>query len=460
MTKSGDLISSFEKKFEISLNNLSFDFGSKKTLGLAVSGGADSISLLLASAALSKKYDFALKVITVDHNIRSAEESGGDAHFVEDLCSSLKKSGYRIDFFKKTLFAGQVEEFAKTNRCGIEAAARDLRYQAFDKVIKQEGLSFFALAHNQNDQIETLLMRFLQGSSSYGMSGIQKKRDCFIRPLLDFSRGEIEEYLKAKNQSWRTDSTNFDNKYFRNRIRNELVPFLKDRFPGFETALISAAEKNSMDRGYIEENVNAINWHKKKECVFLERNIFALLADSLKVRFLYKAANLLGEGGRLPFTVIKEILRLDSEPSGKWESSYKDLIFSSDGKYIYIKKKEIVATDSEFFAIIEEDGIYELPFGRLICKVQEGNKALFEYGEEIFELNNIFLPFCLRSCQIGDCVRTSENKFRAVNEVFSSWHVAESERRKIPLLQDLSGSEQEIKALLGCIYGYENWIVK
>lgn len=460
MKKKCGISETFENSVYRNLISLGFDVFSNKSLGLAVSGGADSVSLLVSCAALSKKYGFGLKVITVDHKIRSEEESGGDADFVQELCNFFNNQGFDVAFLREELNPGEVLELSKSKRCGIEAAARELRYRAFYAFLNSEKLDFIALAHNQNDQLETLLMRFLQGSGSSGLFGIRQRNDVFIRPLINISRDNIEEYLKEKSISWRTDSTNLDNKYYRNRVRNELIPFLKNNFTGFDKALISGAEKTFIDDDYFESVIKEIKWTKNGDEVYLNQNEFRNLHKALKIRLLYKGFDTLGDGTRLPFSLVKEFLRLHDSDSASFELSFEDLGFGSTCEFIYIKKRQIIATDIDFFAIIEKDGVYTFPFGTLLCRISECGKTVFEYDSDFFELENLKFPFAVRSVQSGDKVRTNSDFYRGLKDIFSSWHVPDSERKKIPLVQELSSEKQEIVAVLGCTLGFKNWIVK
>ena len=151
---------------------------------------------------------------------------------VKNLCKHYgdKKAVNDISFEVKNLCKGEVFSYSKEKGCVVEAAARDLRYKAFEEFITKYDLVFLCLAHNKNDQVETALMRFLQGGSVYSSSCIPQVRQKFIRPLLNISRTQIEEYLLKLNVLWRYDSTNLDNEYLRNKIRNELVPFLNEKF--------------------------------------------------------------------------------------------------------------------------------------------------------------------------------------------------------------------------------------
>ena len=221
-----------------------------KALGAAVSGGADSVSLLVGLCSVCREYSIPVKVITVNHFIRQDVETCGDAEYVEDLCASLKDQGYDVSCTVFSLKRGQVDELAASKGCGTEAAARELRYQAFDSFIKENNLDYLCLAHNKNDQTETVLMRFLQGSAN---GGIPCVRGPYVRPLLWTDRTTIEEYLNSKKIGWRTDSTNSNTAYLRNRIRNNLIPLLNKDFAGWDNAVLLGLEKGIADASYIQK---------------------------------------------------------------------------------------------------------------------------------------------------------------------------------------------------------------
>ena len=204
--------------------NLKEASASGSMLGAAVSGGADSVSLLVALCNLCKSYSIPLKIITVNHYIRRESETCGDVEFVKQLCESLKNQEYDVELAVCELQKGQVAALADEKQIGIEAAARELRYKAFENFIAEKKLACLCLAHNKNDQLETLLMRFLQGAGTEARGGIPLVRGKYVRPLLGIERAQIEEYLNQKNIAWRNDSTNNDTAYLRNRIRAELVP--------------------------------------------------------------------------------------------------------------------------------------------------------------------------------------------------------------------------------------------
>ncbi len=455
------------------LERCGFDFSAGKSLGAAVSGGADSVSLLLSLCRLGKACGFSVKVITVNHNIRPAEESAGDAAFVADLCDGLLKKGFPVSFFEKVLEPGRVAELAWEKEIGTEAAARLLRYDAFEEFSENEGVELIALAHNKNDQVETLLMRFLQGSGASGLGGIRMCRDRFVRPLLSVSRADIEKYVGLLGYGWRTDSTNFDLNYMRNRVRNELVPFLREKFPGFETALLSGAEKSAADEEVLAVMAEEVEWvcdggagtaDGAGVAVKCSRAVFCGLKKALKIRAFYNGLDLFcsknNMESRFPFRSLSVILeRLACEK--KFSVDFLDFSFCADDEYIYFKKRSFVATDSGFFVIIKQDGVFSLPFGDVCCSVS-GNQAFlrFDLGEDSFEMEKVPVPFCIRSVQSGDRILAADGTMKSVPDILSDWHAGAGQKRLVPVIQDLSNKNQNLIALAGRVCGLSNWIVR
>lgn len=194
----------------------------------AVSGGADSVCLLLLLKELQNRMNFLLEVIHVEHGIRG-EESRRDAEFVKELCRqhNVRMHLYEVD----------VPSFSQKEGIGMEEAARILRYEAF----RQEARKWtsggrkvkIALAHHADDNAETVLFQMIRGSNLDGMAGMREERELekniwLLRPLLGIRREEIETYLKEKKQDYCVDSTNADTEYSRNKIRREVIPLLTE----------------------------------------------------------------------------------------------------------------------------------------------------------------------------------------------------------------------------------------
>lgn len=425
------------------------------SIGAAVSGGADSVSLLVSLSNILEKYSIPLKVITINHNIRSEQETRGDALFVQKLCNHLADCGKKITCTIVELPKGAVDTAAKERGQGVEEAARYLRYKAFDSFIEKNKLSYLCLAHNRNDQLETVLMRFLQGASVDSASGIKYKREFFIRPLLEIERSEIETYLNENGFKWRNDSTNNQTEYLRNKIRLKLVPFLDKEFYGWKTGVISGAKKAGEDSELINELVEKFQIEKKDDEISISLSDFTKQSDALKKRILLKMFNLAGESKRIPMVFLEDVIFSLSDNSTK--------VF--DGFCVQIKKNRILLkkdtklhTEIVFFDIIEESGIFEFPFG--VVKVTES----FEEDAAIFIndtlcVSGVKLPFCIKSVQPGDCIETVSGEMKKVSDIFTDWHVSGEDKNLIPVVQLLGDSSQKIKCILGSFLGYKDWIV-
>ncbi len=188
----------------------------------AVSGGADSTALLLCLSELASEYRLVITVAHLNHRIRGTE-GDADEDFVRRISAEL---GLR--FISETIDAVHQAKAARQN---LEDFARRKRYDFLRRTARQVGAQKIAVAHNLNDQAETLLLRLMRGSGYEGLSGIHPVVDgLIIRPLFECSRNSILEYLKQRRISYREDSTNRDIRYSRNRIRSELLPYLEEHF--------------------------------------------------------------------------------------------------------------------------------------------------------------------------------------------------------------------------------------
>ena len=440
----------------------------KACIGVGVSGGADSICLLVCLANIFRQCpSVSLKVVTVNHNIRSEEESGGDCDFVVSVCNKLNEVYYQrnaISCEVVSLEKGKVFDVAKSRGAGIEESARFLRYQIFEDFIEKNHLDCFCLAHNKNDQLETALMRFLQGSSIEGSCGIWENRGKFVRPLINCDRKEIEKYLTEQGFEWRTDCTNLDNSYFRNRVRNELVPFLDKNFAGWKNSVLGGIKKNRLDFEIIEENVKQVpyDFDNKKNVVSVLLSDFCNLKDGLKIRFLFECCNLIGKNNRMSFSFFEDVVlslkkvcnKESFDSNSVWfEKHAEDFVIICKKDKLFVKKYAKKQTDLLFFDIIEEDGEYF--FNGKTVVVEDGNLI---FGETI--IKNVCFPLCIRNVQIGDVVKCADGKMKKVADVFSDWHVEEEDKGQILIVQELNSKRQNIICVLGKEFGYSDWIVK
>ena len=201
---------------------------------LAVSGGADSMCLLHILHRLSTKMHLSLTVCHVIHGIRGAEAEE-DAAFVE---RTAKELGLACRIYRR-----DVPAVAAKQGLSLEEAGRNVRYACFRELKKELKADWIALAHQRDDQAETVLFRILRGTGLRGLRGILPVQGDCIRPLLSVSRAEIEAWMQAQGLPWRTDSTNLDSDYTRNLLRNQVLPELCREYPGMQEHLLLLAKE-------------------------------------------------------------------------------------------------------------------------------------------------------------------------------------------------------------------------
>ena len=458
----------FEKKVKDKLDDIlqcETSGGAYPPIGVAVSGGADSIALLLSISKIVSP----LYVITVNHNIRPAAESGGDVDFVLEICGELRKRGRDVICEAVELERGAVAQEAERRGGGIEEAARYLRYAAFEKFVAERGLGVLCTAHNMNDQLETVLMRFLQGSPAEAAGGIRARREIGVsgsviaRPLLDISRTEIEAYVQSRGFTWRTDKTNFETDYLRNRIRLNLVPFLNEQFPGWQKSIMSGAEKACDDAELILSCVEKVPVSAGSDGeVEISLNEFQSSPLAVQRRLILSACNKAGERARIPNQFVKDVLSAVRESEG-FTKHFAGIDIILKKNRLFVKKHTEINTDLVFSDIIEKIGSFEFPFGNLDVfnyREQDGKKFVTVCAGESSIAENIALPFCIRNVRLGDMVLCADGSLKKVSDVFSDWHVAPEKKGLIPVIQLLNGKSQGIKAILGGFLGYKDWIVK
>ena len=217
----------------------------KDRVVVGVSGGPDSICLLHVLNSLKKELDFEIFVAHVNHMIR--KEADEETKYVEDFC---KKLG--IECFVKRI---DVEELAKSKKKGTEETGREVRYSFFYEVLEKAGAQKIATAHNLNDKVETVLLNIIRGSGTSGLKGIEAIRDgIFIRPLIGTPREDIEDYCTKNKLEPKIDKTNMENIYRRNKVRNELIPYIQKEFnPNIINTIDRLSEVATEENDYLEK---------------------------------------------------------------------------------------------------------------------------------------------------------------------------------------------------------------
>ncbi len=262
---------------------------------VGVSGGPDSITLLTCLEKYKKLLGCKIIVAHVNHLIR--EDSTDDELYVENICKKLN-----IPFYVKR---AEVEKEAKKNKRGTEDMGRIIRYEFFDEVLEKEHANKIAIAHNMNDNAETVILNLLRGTGLSGLEGIKPfEYNKYIKPLINCTREEIEDYCEKENLNPRIDSTNKENIYRRNIIRNKILPELKEINPNIVMTLSNTSKVISDANEYIEKNVSDTYFKlKHMEHDDKEKEKENLIYFSLKE--FNEEENVIKQG--LVFKVIEEI---------------------------------------------------------------------------------------------------------------------------------------------------------
>ena len=311
--------------------------GDKIVLG--VSGGPDSISMLNILRELKEggTLQFSMVVAHINHMIR--EEAVEDEKYVEDYC---KKNG--IECYVKRI---NVIEYAQNNKIGTEEAGRKARYDFFDEIAQKTNANKIAIAHNKNDKIETIIMHILRGSGLSGLKGIEPIRNNrYIRPLIDCERQEIEDYCEKEELNPRIDKTNFENDYTRNKIRNIVIPYIKEEFnPNIIETInrlseVITAEENYMDK-IVKEIYGKILIETKETEISLSLKEFNKQEEVIKNRLiLYTTRKLMGSSQGIEKIHLKDIIKLcENNIGNKYLTPNKNIkILVKDKKIFFISQ--------------------------------------------------------------------------------------------------------------------------
>ncbi len=215
---------------------------------VALSGGADSVALLYSLVFLREKYALKLYSLHINHGIR-----GTDADADEEFSRELSRR-FDVEFFAEY---ADIPEISKFRCLSVETAGRAVRYEIFKKYAEKLGASRVATGHHMDDQAETILMRLIRGTGSGGFKAIRYMRDqLFIRPLLDLTKIEIMDLLLREGLPFREDLTNRSNDYFRNKVRNRLIPGLEEMNPRIKERLVSMSRLVSLDCDFADISAN------------------------------------------------------------------------------------------------------------------------------------------------------------------------------------------------------------
>lgn len=324
-------INVFIEKFDnYSQKHKLFNRGEKILVGF--SGGADSTSLLLALWHLKSKYGYSILAAHVNYALRG-EDSNLDEQFVRQFCFDRNISLV-------------VKNINLTSGSNLENHAREVRFEYFNTLCKQYKIKKIVLGHNREDQAETLLFRLFRGSGYTGIKGISPITDNIIHPLLSFSKLEITSYLESEEIKWCEDLSNKDNTHSRNKIRNQMIPWIKENLnPNVVTKLYEAAEIFS-ETDEILESLAARRFLKAKIN-------FSKSEYTLSIKVLKKTKPV------LRYYVYKEAYtRVNGNPNDFYHNNFMEvehLLNSKGSKQIFLPNKVFVFKEYDKLIFTSKD---------------------------------------------------------------------------------------------------------
>ncbi len=390
---------------------------------LGVSGGADSVCLTDIINLIKREYNLSITLVHINHNIRG-EEALRDERFVKELG---KKYGNEV-----RVFSYQVEKMAKKEGLTVEEMGRKLRYEAFYQAAGDTGK--IAVAHNMNDNCETMLMRFFRGTGIKGLGGISASRDRIIRPLINVSRSEIEAYCSERGLEYCTDSTNNVEEYTRNKIRLSIIPQIQREFNENIIAVMARTAELMADE---ERYINSQAEKAYKECeiepkrISIERLLKydrVIQRRVIRLGFVDYSADL----HDVSYEHIERVLSLAEKESGRTIELPNGLrAVKEHNTILFAKAKE----DKGFCCNIEIGREYEfneLGFGIMLSS-EKNDKNLKNMYTILLNYDKINTSLALRGRRAGDKI-TLYGGSKTIKKLYIDSKIPLSKRDSIPLL--------------------------
>jgi tRNA(Ile)-lysidine synthase len=404
-------------------------------IGAAVSGGADSVCLLYVLRELAPRWNLRLSVVHVDHGMRG-DASRADAAFVRELAA-----GFGLPLHLRT---ADVPALAERTRDNLEQAARELRRSFFSELIRAGAADRVATAHTRDDQAETVLFRLLRGSGTAGLSGIHPvSGNDVVRPLLDVSREEVLEYLRARRIEWREDESNRDLSYARNRIRHQLLPLLREQYnPLIGEALVRiaclASEDEEYWRGIIPEAP------LRDGAILLKADDLAGMPPALARRFVRRCiAAIKGDLRQVGFEHVDAILELAGAPEGRGRFRFAGMEIWRSFDWIRFTRATPTVARPDYDLRVEVPGRVAIPeqkcwlhfdlrtANRGSCDTVE-NELNWERTLALIESSGVTLA--IRNWRPGDRYQPATGRNEKIKQMFQDCRVPVWERAAWPVL--------------------------
>lgn len=409
------------------------------TVLVGVSGGPDSVALLHALVALARDWSLRLVVAHLNHRLRGAT-ADQEAAFVERLADRLSLS--------REIGSRDVASYRARRRLSLQEAARQVRYAFYDEVAAKYAAQKIALGHQANDNAESILIHLLRGTGPRGLAGIPPVRDGrIIRPLIDSTTEQILHFLKEGGFEYVRDHSNLDPKYLRNRIRNELLPFLEEKFNWNAVCMLNRLasivrdEENFLNEqtgGAFQELLLVLT----KDRLTLSAPGLARLHPALARRLIRQAVfSLKGDIRRLGHRHVEAVLRLTRQPfpSGRLDLPHEVLVVRDRDEVTFLLGPAEETPGFEYLikgvgaTFIHEVGMV---LKLSVCEANEvDNPKKYPATTALFDLGTVSFPLKVRSFGQGDRFRPmGMSGSQKVKAFFINHKVSRAKRQRCPML--------------------------
>ncbi len=408
---------------------------------VGVSGGADSVCLLFVLSELGKEVGFSMVAVHVNHGLRG-KDADEDEAYVQKICAER-------GIICESYFA-PVELIAKNRKQSTEEAGRDVRRECFEKAMEKYGATKIALAHHQNDSAETFLWNLARGTGLKGLGGIRPVKGNVIRPLLCVERSEIENYLQSAGISYCTDQTNESDVYTRNRIRNHLLPFMRQQLNEQTVRHINETmEQLRSVSDYLEEQTAMFY----KTCVqethggyVILKEPFDLLPEVIKPLLIRRVlADASGREKDLEAVHLRQLQELFTKQTGRRVDLPYDVVGCRvyDGVKIASKEEKQIDTETVLFDLRQKEAQFQWGNRKICCRVLD--KSQFDEQAEQkshtkwFDCDIIEHMICFRTRRTGDYLTLSpDGGTQKLKSFFINEKIPQAQRDDILLVADES----------------------
>lgn len=410
--------------------------GDKVVVG--VSGGPDSICLLEVLYMLRERIGISIAAAHINHMLRG-DEANKDEEYVREFCERRD-----IQFFSKRI---DIAKFAKDEKMSTETAGREARYEFFNEVMDKLSFNKIATAHNANDQVETILMRMMRGTGLDGLTGIPVKRDDrYIRPILFLQREEIEKFCEDNKLMPRIDKSNLEREYSRNKIRLDIIPYMKENF---NSDIIMAINRMANILQEDNELVNqVIKEYFERYCInkdgyiIIKKELFDTKSVAINRVIKLSASIVSGSMYDLELKHINYIKQLASLGTSRRidlpNGMYAENIYGD----IYIRRKVEFTKDNQDEMIIEKSlDKNEIQFKKYNMKFEViDNKKNIKFDDnrliKYFNYDKINGNIIIRSRKDGDrIIPLGMNGSKKLKDIFIDSKIPAGDRDSIPIIQ-------------------------